>query len=82
MTKFNSVKTKTKEAFESLKGDFKYTNAMQAPKITKVIISAGVGSFKDKKRTDCQKSLDKNLFERVQNFLLLPSKFARVIQWE
>ena len=51
-TKIKNVKEKTAEAFASLKGDFKYTNAMQAPKIQKVIISAGVGSFKDKKKID------------------------------
>ncbi len=52
MAKFKNIKTKTAEAFEALKGDFKYTNAMQAPKIEKVIVSAGVGSFKDKKKID------------------------------
>lgn len=41
-----------KQTFESLKGDFGYTSPMQAPKITKVVVSTGVGSVKDKKKFD------------------------------
>ena len=33
-----------------MKSDFGYKNIMQAPRIEKVVISAGVGSFKDKKK--------------------------------
>src|ERR1700677_1868528 len=44
--------TKHKTTFDALKGDFGYTNVMQAPKLTKVVVSIGVGSVKDKKRTD------------------------------
>lgn len=29
-----------------------YTNVMQVPKVTKVVVSTGVGSLKDKKKTD------------------------------
>lgn len=47
-----SIKEKTKEAFEALKSDFGYKNAMQAPKVLKVVVSSGVGSFKDKKKID------------------------------
>ncbi len=47
-----TIKEKTVEAFETLKKDFGYTNAMRAPKVTKVIVSAGVGSFKDKKKIE------------------------------
>ena len=47
----NSV-TKHKATFDALKGDFGYVNVMQAPKLAKVVISIGVGSIKDKKRTD------------------------------
>ena len=47
-----SVREKNKSAYESLKGQFGYTNPMQAPKLTKVTVSAGVGSFKDKKKID------------------------------
>ncbi|MBI2474446.1 MAG: 50S ribosomal protein L5 [Candidatus Taylorbacteria bacterium] len=45
-----SVKELEKTIFESLKKDFGYTNTMQAPKLVKVVLSAGVGSFKDKKK--------------------------------
>lgn len=47
-----STKELTKESFHSLKTDFNYKNIMQAPKIQKVVVSAGVGSFKDKKKID------------------------------
>jgi large subunit ribosomal protein L5 len=47
-----STKQKTTKAFEAMKSEFGYKNAMQAPKIEKVIVSAGVGSFKDKKKID------------------------------
>lgn len=39
-----------KKTFDSLKGVFGYTSPMQAPKITKVVVSTGVGSIKDKKK--------------------------------
>lgn len=42
--------TLQKKTFDALKAEFGYTNIMQAPKITKVIVSSGVGSIKDKKR--------------------------------
>ncbi len=44
--------TKHKTTFDALKGEFGYENVMQAPKLVKVIVSVGVGSIKDKKRTD------------------------------
>jgi large subunit ribosomal protein L5 len=47
-----SIKNKTAKSFEALKGEFGYKNAMQAPKIMKVVISAGVGSMKDKKKIE------------------------------
>ena len=47
-----SIKEKTKEAFGALKTEFGYKNPMQAPKIVKVVISAGVGSMKDKKKIE------------------------------
>jgi large subunit ribosomal protein L5 len=43
---------KNKTAYEALKGEFGYTNVMQTPRLTKVVVSIGVGSIKDKKRTD------------------------------
>lgn len=47
-----SIKNKTEKAFTSLKSEFGYKNAMQAPKIEKIIISSGVGSQKDKKKLE------------------------------
>ncbi|HEU5114430.1 MAG TPA: 50S ribosomal protein L5 [Candidatus Paceibacterota bacterium] len=47
-----TLKEKQKDAFEAMKKSFGYENAMQAPKIMKVVVSAGVGSFKDKKRVE------------------------------
>lgn len=43
-----SLKEKSKKAFDGLKEKRGYKNPMQAPRINKVIVSAGVGSFKDK----------------------------------
>ena len=40
------------KTFEALKGDLGYTNIMQTPKVTKVVVSVGVGSVKDKKRIE------------------------------
>jgi large subunit ribosomal protein L5 len=47
-----SIKEKAKDAYKSLKDKRGYKNVMQSPKIQKVVISAGVGSFKDKKKID------------------------------
>lgn len=44
--------TKKHNTFEALKGQFGYTSMMQAPKLTKIIVSTGVGSIKDKKRQE------------------------------
>lgn len=52
MTKILNTKEKQSHAFEHLKGVMNYTNAMQAPKFTKVVINVGVGSLKDKKKID------------------------------
>ncbi len=48
----DTIKQKTANAFEALKTEFGYKNAMQAPKIMKVVISCGVGSQKDKKKLE------------------------------
>src|SRR5690606_7738931 len=42
-----TTKDKIKSGFESLKGILGYTNVHEAPKITKIVISTGVGSMKD-----------------------------------
>ena len=48
----NAVATQS-NTFKALKGDFGYSSPMQAPKVTKVIISTGVGKVnKDKKRLE------------------------------
>lgn len=47
-----TVKDKSKESFSALKTEFGYKNAMQAPKILKVVVSSGVGSLRDKKKLD------------------------------
>jgi large subunit ribosomal protein L5 len=46
------VHQKQKSAFKALQPVFGYKNVMQAPKITKVIVSVGTGSFKDKKKSE------------------------------
>ena len=46
------LKEKTKEAFKELKEKLGLKNIMQAPKILKVVVSSGVGSFNDKKKID------------------------------
>lgn len=46
------MKAKTKEAFKELKEKLGLKNIMQSPKIEKVVISSGVGSFSDKKKID------------------------------
>lgn len=50
-----SVKEKQIEAAKAMKRVFGYKNPMQAPQLVKVAISAGVGSFKDKKKIDVVK---------------------------
>jgi len=45
-----SIKEKQKEAFTALKDKLGYTNPMQSPRLVKVAVSVGVGSFKDKKK--------------------------------
>jgi large subunit ribosomal protein L5 len=50
--KILNSKEKQIKAFEHLKGIMGYTNSMQAPKFTKVVINVGIGSLKDKKKID------------------------------
>jgi len=50
-----TVKEKEKEMFEILKKEFGYTNSMQAPRLLKIALSSGTGSFKDKKKIDIVK---------------------------
>ena len=46
------IQEKQKNVFKDLKEAFGYKNTMQAPKITKVVISVGTGSNKDKKKNE------------------------------
>src|SRR3989344_4796797 len=48
----NATITAQKKNFEALKGAAGYINVMQVPKITKVVVSTGVGSLKDKKKLE------------------------------
>lgn len=52
MSKVQTVKDLNDASFEALKADFGYKNKMQAPKLSKVVISVGVGSLKDKKKNE------------------------------
>lgn len=45
-----SVKEKQNKIFESFKDKFGYKSIMQSPKLTKVVISTGIGSIKDKNK--------------------------------
>ena len=41
---------KQKSAFDTLKGEFGYSNVMASPKLVKIVVSSGVGKAKDKAR--------------------------------
>jgi large subunit ribosomal protein L5 len=47
-----SVKTREKEAFGALKGEFGYKNKLQAPRLVKAVISTGTGKIKDAKKIE------------------------------
>jgi len=47
-----TIKEKEAQGFTALKGAFGYKNKMEAPQVTKVVLSVGTGSFKDKKKND------------------------------
>lgn len=50
--KTKTVSEKEKGAFEAMKAEFGYDNPMQAPRLSKVVVSVGVGSVSDKKRQE------------------------------
>lgn len=52
MTSVITTKEKVGTAFKAMKDDFKYTSAMQSPRITKIVISSGIGSVSDKKKRE------------------------------
>jgi large subunit ribosomal protein L5 len=43
-----TTKEKVQDAYKSLKGELGYTNAMQAPRLVKAVISIGTGKVQDK----------------------------------
>lgn len=45
-----TLKTKITKGFDALKKDHGYKNKMQSPRIMKVVISTGTGSYKDKNK--------------------------------
>ncbi len=47
-----TVKEKVKTAFDTLKGDFKYKNKLQAPSIKRVVVTTTTGSIKDPKKKE------------------------------
>ena len=61
------------KSFEALKGSLGYTNVMQAPRLKKVIVSAGVGSFKDKKKREITRVLFTGIIRTRFFFLLITS---------
>lgn len=46
------IKKITKDTFKSLKDAFEYKNVMEAPRLVKVVVSSGTGSFKDPKKKE------------------------------
>ena len=46
----STTKEKNKGSFAALKDELEIKNPMQAPKVTKVVVSVGVGSTKDKNK--------------------------------
>lgn len=52
MATIQTTKEKISGAFQAMKGDFKYTSNMQAPRVTKVVVSSGIGSISDKKKRE------------------------------
>ena len=49
---FKDTNTKQKEVYEALKGKFGYKNLLQAPRLSKIILSSGVGSVTDKTKAE------------------------------
>ena len=50
-----TAKEKVASIFTELKGEFGYTNVMQAPRLVKIVLSSGIGSLKDKKKVEIVK---------------------------
>ena len=52
MTKHITIKEKVADSFKTLKDTFGYKNALQAPKMVKVVLSSATGSIKDNKKKE------------------------------
>jgi len=50
--KIVTIKEKVKTSFDTLKGDFKYKNKLQAPMIKRVVVTTTTGSIKDPKKKE------------------------------
>lgn len=46
------IKEKQADAYKLMKDTFGYTNVLEVPRLTKVVISCGIGSIKDKKKIE------------------------------
>ncbi|MFM2357300.1 MAG: hypothetical protein RJA61_37 [Candidatus Parcubacteria bacterium] len=46
------TRQKIKNAFKALKGELGIENVMQTPRLEKIVVSAGIGSFKDPKKKE------------------------------
>ncbi len=46
------VKERIQKTFETLKDTFGYTNALQAPRVNKVVVSSGIGSVHDRTKRE------------------------------
>ena len=47
-----ATKTAHNKTFDALKSELGYANIMQAPRLSKIVVSTGVGSLKDKKKLE------------------------------
>jgi large subunit ribosomal protein L5 len=47
-----TIKEKVKTTFDTLKGDFKYKNKLQAPQNKRVVVTTTIGSIKDPKKKE------------------------------
>jgi len=73
-----SLKEKQDKIFEVLKKEFNYKSTMQTPKVTKIVVSCGTGSLKDKNKNKIisaalekitgQKSVLKNAKKSIATF--------------
>ncbi|MEI8062103.1 MAG: 50S ribosomal protein L5 [bacterium] len=52
MTKHTTLKEKASTSFATMKEAFGYKNALQAPKMVKVVLSSATGSIKDNKKKE------------------------------